>query len=288
MTGTMPMSPAYAQINAGRNLPMTPASGGMMMSSTGSMAMMPSNQMIASGQPIMGSGGMVYPVGYSPAGPMPMHSGTMPIPTTVVQSMPTPAAVPTMMSSSSAMPAGTVVPAPAAPTGNGQQTLLLIQGPNGPQYVISEVISSTPLSTTPGAPITVPAPGTVITTAPVTTAPAEPMSTPPTVTIPAPEASVPAAPTFVAPPPVTVPMPSMNPTASPEISFKAPATLPQTVAGTKPTGPVLPATGTTGPSLGSFPAAPAMTPASGPRLPTASSVTDDDIPSAPVFLPGGR
>jgi hypothetical protein len=289
--GSMPTSPAFAQINAGRNLPMTPATGGMMMSSNGSMAAMPSNPMVASGQPVMGSGGMVYPVSYSPTGPTSMHNGTMPIPTTVVQQMPTPTAAPAMMSSGSAMPAGTMIPTPAAPTGNGQQTLLLIQGPNGPQYVISEVISSTPLPAAGGTSVAVPQPGTVITTGPVTmSAPTETISAPqPTsAPAPAPEPVAPAAPTFAPPPPVNVPMPSMNPTAPPEISFKAPATLPQTVSANKPTGPVLPVSGTTGPSLGSYPAAPTMTPTSGPRLPAASGVSDDEIPAAPVFLPSGR
>jgi hypothetical protein len=85
----------------------------------------------------------------------------------------------------------------------------------------------------------------------------------------------PAAPTFTAPPPANVPMPPV-----PKDLGKAnPDRLPPTVSFKPSGGPVQPAADMTAS------AAPAVTPAGGPKLPAATGVTDDDIPPAPVFLP---
>jgi hypothetical protein len=286
--GQVVTSPAFAQIAAGQQIAArmpTPAAGQPMM-----MSAVPTytGQPVIVGPPVMGSGGLVYPVAYVPASQLP-------------------AGTPTMMTSSSmaavpqAMPANTVVQSqpvmlssvpvmPAAGT-TGQPVITVVNGPNGPQYVITtEVMGSAP-----------PAPPAA--SAPVVTVPAAPAPVP---APPAPEVSTPApivepsgdAPTFTAPPPASVPMPPIPPAPTPlpagssagePAAPKTPASLPPTVGVKPPNGPVLPAAHAAPPSLGSFPPVPTTTPpATAPKLPPPTGVADEEIPAAPVFIPAPR
>ena len=70
--------------------------------------------------------------------------------------------------------------------------------------------------------------------------------------------------------------------------MKTPDPLPKSVSAKPPTGPVLPVSETAAPGLGSFPAAPAVSPPSAIKLPPATSVVDEEIPAAPSFVPTGR
>jgi len=278
-----PTSPAFAQVEAGRQLTnsgrMSPQMAIQNQPTMMSPSMvMASNQTGNQGMPVMGSGGMVYPVAYvgsgqtTPQQMMPMQSMTqqmMPMQSMPQQGMMTMHSMP----QSAMMPAqqspGIVMPASAAA---GQPLYMIVNGPNGPQYVQVE--------SAPGA-------GTSMSAAPGT------MSVPTagqTITMSAPEPALapsPAAPTFIAPPPAFVPTPTVAP-APIEMSSKPPETLPKSVSAKPPTGPVLPASDTTGPSLGAFPAAPSAAPSVGPKLPHSNGATDDFIPSAPVFLPSAR
>jgi hypothetical protein len=192
-----------------------------------------------SAQPLVGSGGVVYPAGAAMPGPsIPAMSG--------------PAVVPLAL---------------YTPSSVGQQTILLVNGPNGPQYVIAEVMGS--------APAPVPA---------MTGAPVMPASTVmPAPAVPPTGAVVPdqaPAPTLNPPPPAAIPVPPMPPTPAPAVVPVAMGVkAPETVTGVKaPTGPILPAAGVSVPSLespGPFRAA---------KAPPAPGIEDEPIPPAPAFV----
>jgi len=285
-TATVVTSPAFAQVAAGQNL--VPVShptvmpGRIPMSAAGQPQMMLSSVPTFTGQPmvvgpaVMGSGGLVYPVAYVPAGSQPMMT------TQVMSSSAGTVATsqPVMMSSVPVMPAAGTA---------GQPTLSVVHGPNGLQYVITEVVGpAPPASAATAAPAALPQP------APASVAPA------PEAVAPAPAIEFPAEPpTFRAPPPTSIPLPPIPPaptplpaTGPPEAAAPmAPAPLPPAVGAKPPTGAVLPASNVSGPSLGSFPPVPTVTLPPAPaaaKLPPATGVADDDIPPAPVFVPVPR
>jgi hypothetical protein len=283
-SGQVVTSPAFAQIAAGQHIaarsPMPACGQPMVLSSVPAYT----GQPVIVGPPVMGSGGLVYPVAYVPASQLP--AGT---PTVTPSAM---AAVP------QAMPANTMVQSqpvmlssvpvlPAAGT-TGQPVVTVVNGPNGPQYVITtEVMGSAPPAPSPTPVVTVPVAPAPVPAAPVpeVTTPApivEPSGDPPTLTAP-PPASVPLPPI----PPAPTPLPAAGP--SEPATPKTPAPLPPTVSSKPPNGPVLPTAHAAPPSLGSFPPVPATSPpAAAPKLPPPTGVTDDEIPAAPVFIPAPR
>jgi hypothetical protein len=215
-----------------------------------------------SGHPLVGSGGVVYPAG-GPAPGMPFQ------------------AVPAV-SGQAGVPLALYTPAAV-----GQQTILLVNGPNGPQYVIAEVLGS---ALAPVPTMALPSSAPIM---PATTAmPASAM--PPNV--PATFAACPdqpPVPTFNPPPPATIPMPAMPSMPAPAVvpvamGVKAPDVLSPAAGAKPPTGPVLPPLSASGPSLGSFPAPPAPGPFRAAKLPAATGVTDDEIPAAPAFVPAAK
>ena len=235
--------------------------------------------------PVAGSGGIVYPLNYAPpAGP------AMLPPTMTVSTPPMMTQQPMMMSIQYPMMPATHHPAPT-----GQQSLLLINGPNGPQYLIAEVIGqvqsqpAAPVMTAPVSYAPVIQSPTVMMPAPQPEALAPPTPTPvsPVVAPASPPAPAPAAaPTLIAPPPAPVPMPAMPPIPGPvDMSMKTPGSLPAEVNMKAPGGPVLPAVDVSGPS---YPVPPVANAAYGPKLPPASGASDDEIPAAPVFVPAPR
>lgn len=273
MAGTPTVnSPAFAQVAAGQNLPM-------------GAAPIAANRPLMAGQPVVGSGGAVYPVNYG-GQPQPTLVAGQPMqPMMVGQPMPQPQPQPQ--------------PMPAAPVaGQTQQIVGVVQTPNGPQYVYAEapppamptpVMPTTTTLPTTTPPVTIAAPGGVP-SAPVTT------NTVPNYTAPV------GHPTFVAPPPTTIPLPNLhipNPTLPSGANFapsetsgaRSPEPLPTTVT-VKPSGVTLPNGLPTNQTLGNFPAVPVtsnpVVPAGGVRLPTPSKPIDDDIPDAPIFLPGPK
>ena len=294
IAGMMPTSPAFSRVQAGQNLPvmqqgMMTQQGMMpqqqMMAGPGyPQGMMPQQQMMAQ-QPVMGSGGMVYPVGYQQGG-QPMMAGpgqVMPNQPMMNQQgmtyipQPGPATVYT--------PAAPVTQAPPV-TPAPQPGVTVTQGPNGPITVTTEIFEQPP--TTPGQP------------GQVNFTPVMPAGQPAQVTMPAPSGPVmPAgqpsslpAPTFNVPVPYTVPLPEAP--NLPSVG-RPPEMLPNTV-GKTPTGPSLPGFNFNAPAgLGNYPAVPvghqqvAPPPAlklPPPGAPAGPTAPDDDISSAPIFLPG--
>jgi hypothetical protein len=345
-------SSAVAQKQSSQQMMIAPGTAsGQTMMTAGQPGMMipgqplPANQtMMMSGPPMVGSGGTVYPVNYTPAaGPQMMQV----MPTNFTPpTMPGPAMMQTQQQVTATLP--------VTPGAIGQPTIMLVNGPNGPQYVITEMVSQSPAPTgaqmipaptmaasttfTPAMPApvmpaptmpTMPAPAmpapimpAATTPAPVVSAPSAlpapitpvmtptafsdvapaplptptptPIASPSPAPTPMPPPIVPApapapAPTFTPPAPINVPTPPM-PALPPsnEVSFKAPGALPPTVNFKSPTGPVLQSSDTTGPSLSSLPA-PALGPIVPAKLPPATGTApDDEISSAPVFVPVAR
>lgn len=306
-------SPAFAQVEKGQGLTQSVAVGGMPMNMNNGMAMMQpgmsmSNYQMA-GQPMMQPGNFVSPVGYSMPGTMPMQS--MPMQTMPMQSMPMQTMQSMPMQTMQMMP-GTMNTMPAVPMQTmpsmPQATYMLVNTPNGPQYVMvaQEMPAPTPGTTTmpmvttpaPAATVVPPPTGTPAAPAnapvlvpasnPAPTSPAAP--TPAAAVIPAPEPTPPAqtfaAPTFTAPPPVSLPPMTTPPT--PAEPAKKPEPLPRSINSKPPTGPSLPGTESTTSNLGAFPTAPATSAPLPVKLPPAGTASDDFIPSAPVFVPSGR
>jgi len=312
----VPASPALARVSAGQQLAkcgsscVTPGQVTTMviqdpaMTATATTSTVPMQTMIA-GPGIAGSGGMVYPVNYAPVPSQSMTSSQMVMQQPMM--MPAPQQ-PTMQMQQQAMS----VP-------SGQQTLLLVNGPNGPQYMIAEVIGQVqtqpaPVMTAPAtyAPTVPPQAMTMPASAPVpahsptpdivapptpafATAPVMPPTPAPAPAAPpvvAPPAVTPAsaAPTFNPPPPAAIPMPAIPPLPPPsETSLKAPAPLPSTLNSTASSGPVLPAPDPAMPTLASYPVPPVKNAGPGPKLPQPTGgATDDDIPAAPVFVPAPK
>ncbi len=259
-----PVSPAFAQIEAGRQ--MTNGSGRMSPQMVMQQPMMASHHANQRGIPALGSGGIVYPVGN---GQPHMQQQMMTMQGMPQQMMPMQQMQQPIIMTMQASP-GMLMPAPA-----GQPIFMIVNGPNGPQYV--QVDSVLPAPSSPVS-MTVPmAPGQVIGLPAPEPAPAQGRMP-----------ATPAAPTFTAPPPAFVPTPTPAP-APIEMSSKSPKNLATSVSAKPPTGLVLPANDTAGPTLGTFPAAPAVAPSAANVLPQPNAVSSDDfIPSAPVFLPPGR
>jgi hypothetical protein len=278
---TVPASPAFAQVAAGQHLPV-----GAMAQRPGMMQGYQPQGMIAGGPPIVGSGGMVYPVGYLPSTSqpqMPMMAGHQPMMNHAMQPMQQPMMQqtmqqptmqqgqmhPQMMGSMPVHPhmAG-MLPVQSQSPAPSQPQVTVVQGPNGPQYVYTEVVSSPTAPHGAGLP-TAPAGNTTTFEVPLPN------------TIPAP--ALPAS--------ATVPSPSFAPSES--TSVRPPEMLPPLdPIGKAPTnGAMLPATVPVhSPALGTFPATPASnaTIPVGAKLPAPKPATDDDIPPAPVFIPSGK
>ena len=269
-SATSPTSPAFARVAAGQQMARTTVPGRMIgdetVVMTQSTPVFTPQTSTASSTPITGSGGMVYPLNYAPAAGPAMLPPTMTVP------------APQMMTHQTMMmPMQQQMMHPGHhPGSTGQQSLLLINGPHGPQYLIAEVLGQVQMQ--PTAPVM---------TAPVSYAPA---AAAPTIVMPAPqpEASTPppaanvapasapvsppasppaAAPSLVAPPPASVPMPAMPPIPGPvDTSMKTPGSLPTEVSSKAPSGPVLPAADVSAPS---YPVPPVASTVSGPKLPPA-------------------
>lgn len=168
MPGMMPASPAFSRVQAGQNMAMMapgyPQGQPMMMAPgypQGQPMMVPQQgqPMMMAQQPIVGSGGMVYPVGYQQGQPMMMQ--------------PAPGMAPGMAYPPSAGPAAVYTPnapvmqaPPPVMPNNPQPTqpgVTTIQGPNGPITVTTEVFDQPPPvqsqpTFTPPAPVTIPLP----------------------------------------------------------------------------------------------------------------------------------
>lgn len=319
--GTRPTTEAVTGTAVGRPAPVNPATSGMAVS--GEFVHPVMNAAMPTGPGTEGApadaGATVTPAGFTPGTAMSVQTAS--VPPMPVQSMTVqPAsAVPPYMPATAihgipvTMTTGTpTMPAPGTPS---TPTLMLIQGPNGPQYVITEVYSVVPLPT-PGAPQppmmlmpapmptpapaaptpppapmamaapSAPAPMVVAPSAPVIPASApmpELAPAPPVAPVAIPPAE-PATPVTPAPPPTPAPIPDPVPPAAPTFSAPPPATIPPP----SPTGGVgmkspdpLPRTVSMKPAGGDS----AVTTAGGPKLPPAGAAIDDDIPAAPVFLP---
>lgn len=307
-----------------RTLAATPGAGGMMVASADPVqpvTTMPGTP-VADFAPITNGGDVVFQSGSAtPTAPAPMPpappvtvqvGATLPPPTMPVQ----PGAIPPMPVQAITVQATGVTPAtqqaaipgtpvtttmamPAAPVhGTGTPILMLIQGPNGPQYVITEVLSVVPLPSPTATPAPIPAPMPIPASAPAApmtaSAPVRPTPVMPAaaampepgpapvvtpVALPPAEPGSPVKPapdpmpTLTAPPPAAIPTPT--PSTSP-IGMKSPDSLPKTVSLKPSGGPELPPMGTDGS---------AVTQAPGPKLPPTTGPMEDDIPSAPVFLP---
>ena len=301
--GMAPTSPAFAQVAAGQRMAADPKGHVTFVTSSpvpaGSTEMMAPGTPLTmmSGQPIVGSGGVVYPVGYTQSGQIIMAAPAMNMPvhhmSAPTMSMPTPSGptMPTVSAPAVTMP--TSVPTSGT---SGQPMLLLIQGPNGPQYVIAEVLGAAPTAAapiipapTPAAPAPIIPPPTVMPAAapaPASSGTPFPATTPVTLpAIPNPEPA--ATPTFDPPPPVNVSAPMLPPIppAPTDSGKKAPDRLPPGVNAKPPAGPVLPVVHAPEPMLGTFPAAPAKVPAPTTKLPSATGAVEGDIPPAPIFVP---
>jgi hypothetical protein len=285
------VSPAFAQVNAGQRMAQQtamagqmsmPMNSGMTMMQPSMTAMQP--QMMASGQQMMGSGGMVHPVAYSASGPIMMQPGSVTTPMPVMYPQQG------MVSPVTPMQTGTVQ---SMPVSGGQPTYVLVNGPNGPQYMLVEMM---PQNIPASAPTPTVATPVMMPSSPATLPVGAPVHAVPAGTIPAPEPAPPAPPTFAAPPaPVSAPAAPAPAAVKPASSVsmdpapRVPDPLPTSVSSKPPAGPSLPAAEAPAPSLGSFPAPPAPMASSAPKLPPASNgFADDDIPPAPVFLPAAR
>lgn len=263
-------TPAFAQVAAGQNLP------------TGTNPMvvnrMPTQPLVA-GQPVVGSGGAVYPLQGAPHQPMmvaqPQPMLMQPPQQHMMVAQPQPQPQPTMVQ--------------GQPYG---QPIGIVQTPTGPQYVYAE-------APTPGMPVQgAPTSPIVANTPPTTIAPPSGVPSVPTPATNVPSYTAPVGhPTFVAPPPTTIPMPNLhipNPTMPAGANYapsetsgaRAPEPLPPTVT-VKPIGVALPNTQPLNPALGGYPTAPALVPTGGVKLPTPTRAVDDEIPDAPIF-PGAK
>jgi len=249
--GTVPTSPAFARVAAGQKMPAdfkyipgapivvipsAPATPAPDAHSIPTSAGTP----LISAQPVVGSGGVVYPAGGAVPGPsIPAMSGQAVVPLALY-----------------------------TPSSVGQQTILLVNGPNGPQYVIAEVMGS--------APAPVPMTGAAVT--PAGTVMPAPVVQPPAAVVPdrAP------APTLNLPPPAAIPVPATAPTPAPAVVPVAMGVkAPEPATGVKaPTGPVVPASGISGPTLESPPG-----PFRAAKSPPAPGIEDEPIPPAPAFVP---
>jgi hypothetical protein len=319
--GYVATSPAFAQVAAGHRLAADPKGAVTLLASSpmssGQHELVAPGTHLAmtqmTGQPVVGSGGVVFPIGYvHAAGQVMMPGSTTP---GTSMSMPASSSTMTMASPQPMMMSSHPMPAiPPAAGATGQQMLLLVQGPNGPQYLIAEVLGQ-PMMAMPApatAPMVMPAPGIVPAAAPP--APSSP-ATPTTGTtpfaaaapLPAPVVAPPAAtpvlpelppttpapdtapaPTFNPPPPTAIPLPPLPPPPAPDAGVKAPDPLPPGVSGKPPAGPVLPVKHAPEPSLGTFPTPPTPSPTPSAKLPPATGAVEGDIPEAPIFLPVGR
>ena len=249
----MPASPAFSRVQAGQNLPMMAP---QQMMAPGYPQGMPSVQMgmpmpgypqgmaQQQQQPMMGSGGMVYPVGFQQAQPQ------MQMAPQYQQQTFAPPPGPAMVYTPA--PTAPVTQAPPPVVTGAQPGVQVIQGPNGPITVTTEIFDQPPTAGNAASPP------------------------------PAQSGNV----TFNAPAPVTIPAPEY--TALPPAS-RPPEPLPPAL-GKAPAGPSLP--GLTPPAgLGNYPAVPVghqhiAPPAAPVKLPAAVGApsVDDDIPAAPVFL----
>jgi len=287
MVGMMPASPAFSRVQAGQNLPLTQPGmmqPGMMpqqqvMAGQGypQQGMMPQQQMMTQQmmpQPVMGSGGMVYPVGYQPGQPMMGQPQQQMMPQQGMTYVPQPGPATVYTPNAPVTQAPPIMPAPQpAP----QAGVSVTQGPNGPITVTTEIFEQPPPATGANAPATVSYPPSMTGT-PVMQ-PGVQLGT---------QSSPSSAPTFIAPPPYTVPLPEA-PNLQPV--GRAPELLPNTV-GKTPTGPALP--GLNQPAgLGNYPAVPVghqtvvppPTKLPTPTGPAAPAAPEDEIPSAPIFVP---
>jgi hypothetical protein len=296
--GMAPTSPAFAQVAAGQRLAADPKGHVTYMTSpmpAGSTEMMapgtPLTMTQMTGQPIVGSGGVVYPVGYTHGGQMIMAA-----PTTGMQQVHTMPMTPTqtgpVMPTSAPQPTG--MPTGAATFGPGGQMLLMIQGPNGPQYAIAEVLGPVTAAPQPMMPAPAPAAPTAVVPPPIVMPAAAPAmtssGTPFAATTPPPAMPVPepvVAPTIEPPVPASVAAPILPPIppAPSDTGKKAPDPLPPGVNVKPPAGPVLPVVHAPEPMLGTFPAAPSKAPSRTSKLPPATGAVEGDIPAAPIFVP---
>jgi hypothetical protein len=250
--GACPVSPAFARVAAGQKLPadvkyipgapivvipsgpVTPAPDAHSITTATGTPLI--SAPMPSGQPLVGSGGVVYPAGGAPQ----------------LQAVPP-------MSGQAVVPLALYTPSSV-----GQQTILLVNGPNGPQYVIAEVMGSAPAPVPTGMPVM-----------PASTAMPAPAVAPTIAVVPdqAP------APTLNPPPPAAIPLPPMPAPAVVPVAMGVKA--PEPAAGVKaPTGPILPASGVSGPNLDSPPA-----PFRAAKSPPAPGIEDEPIPPAPAFVP---
>ncbi|MCX7664173.1 MAG: hypothetical protein N2112_01355 [Gemmataceae bacterium] len=221
---------------------------------TGTNAQGLAQRPVPMGPPIIGSGGAVVPVGYQPlpaqpvAYPQGYPQGYVPV---LPQYQP-------MVHPQHMQPQPVVAPQMMQPTGtgvvpaSGQPQIQIIQTPQGPQYIIVEGSPSTPSNTAPTTPSTSTTnPQTNSTTTPAT-GPSNPEGTPVSHTTPVAPAGNP---TLTAPAPNFAPAPSLPPlfdkSKGPDLSK-----------------PVLPPKESDAPN--------------GP------SIHEDDIPTAPGFLPQPR
>jgi hypothetical protein len=310
LAGSSPAFSAAPRMPAERILSATPGAGGMMVVSADpaqpmTVTSVPANQVVDSAPLMTNSGDVVSqpgsptpaaatPVTPAPAmtvqagatlPPMSMAAQTMAVPPMPVQAITVHATGMTATMQQAAIPGTpvtTTMAMPATPIhGTGTPILMLIQGPNGPQYVITEVLSVVPLPAPTATPAPIPAPmpapvSPVTMSAPVRPSPVMPASA--TMPEPGPAPAVmpvalppvePGSPVKAAPDPMptlTAPPPAMIP----------PPSLPPTVSMKPSTGPALPSMEASGA---------AVTQAGGPKLPPAAGAMDDDIPAAPVFLP---
>lgn len=242
VAGTMPTSPAFGRVQAGQSLPMMQQGmmpQQMMAAAYPQPGMMP-QQMMAQ-QPVMGSGGMVYPVSYQQPGQPPMMMAPP-----MQQQIMAPQQInyaPPPGSATLYTPAAPVTQAPPVVPAAPVPGVTVTQGPNGPITVTTEILDQPPTA-----------------------------------------APQPSGPTFNAPAPYVVPAPEA-PTLAPV--SRTPDLLPNSL-GKGASGPSLPGLQPP-PGLGAYPAIPVghqhVTPPT--RLPAPTGPTsEDDIPSAPVFLPG--
>ncbi len=167
----------------------------------------------------------------------------------------------------------------------GQATIGIINGPNGPQYVILDGMPGT-ISMPASSPVIPVSPPPIVST-PTLTAPqnvpapiVEANYSPPT-----------GQPTFSPPAPASVPIPAMPQLPGAVEPPKLPEFAPAGALPKSPSGPTLPAASDNKAGLGAYPTPPMAAPNSAPmlpKLPPATGPVEDDIPAAPIFLPVGK